>query len=84
MATFHKSIYAFLDEDKHRQVEVAWCAGHRDIAGNEAADKIANCKAAVALDRRGGSAVSWENALRRSREQTFKARITSKFPIREH
>lgn len=68
-ALFHKAMCAFLDECPERTVEVAWCPGHRDVAGNEEADKLA--KAAVTLPQNGGPTQTRAHAMRKSKETTL-------------
>lgn len=68
-ASFAKAAHTFLDKHEQHTIEVAWCPGHRDIAGNEAADKLA--KAVVELEPVGAQVTSQAHALRKSREKTI-------------
>lgn len=68
---FYDSITTLLDARPELSVEVCWCPGHQDVAGNERADKLA--KAGTAKENSIGPRATRAYAGRRCKEKTLAA-----------
>ncbi|KAG6824425.1 hypothetical protein H0H92_006925 [Tricholoma furcatifolium] len=67
MKTFTDIVDRFLEEDPGRSVAVEWCPGHKDVEGNEKADKEAKAGARIWQAR----FVTLAHAKRRTKEKAL-------------
>ncbi|KAK0202710.1 RnaseH domain, transposon factor [Desarmillaria ectypa] len=60
----HRRIWQFLDSDPSHKVEVSWCPGHKDIQGNEGAEKSADAmgrtRANARREAKAKTAAEWK------------------------